>query len=324
MIDNLPVYNIVFDEETNGLNYVSFVADPAIMEMGLAFFKTTQASFKFDKDKQVVIGPAMIAGLPLYREIGDEKFYVVFSKEVIEQLVEKFNKDSVNKKINVDHGDVVESAFIKSNWIKEDMKFDKSNLYGFENIPVGSWFVEVKVDDPVFWENEIKSGGKFGFSVEGIFGLSYQEFNKNKIKEMNIIETLTPKEIALIERFRFGNFDRSIFEEDPIGATASEGPIVVEADEEVIGATAGEGLLPVEAEEEIVVEEIDDTESKIDEEAIMALVQPKLDDIVAMIAEIKSMVESKDLPVDVVEVNASTDRRSEKIKLYRQKFSTND
>jgi len=324
MIDNLPVYNIVFDEETNGLNYVSFVADPAIMEMGLAFSKTTQASFKFDKDKQVVIGPAMIAGLPLYREIGDEKFYVVFSKEVIEQLVEKFNKDSVNKKINVDHGDVVESAFIKSNWIKEDMKFDKSNLYGFENIPVGSWFVEVKVDDPVFWENEIKSGGKFGFSVEGIFGLSYQEFNKNKIKEMNIIETLTPKEIALIERFRFGNFDRIIFEEDPIGATASEGPIVVEADEEVIGATAGEGLLPVEAEEEIVVEEIDDTESKIDEEAIMALVQPKLDDIVAMIAEIKSMVESKDLPVDVVEVNASTDRRSEKIKLYRQKFSTND
>ena len=325
MEDNLPVYNIVIDKETQGLNFVSFVADPAIMEMGLAFSKNEQASFKFNKDKQVVVGPAMIADLPLYREIDGEGFYVVFTKEVIEELVEKFNKDSIDKKINVDHGDVVESAFIKSNWIKEDMKFDKSNIYGFENIPVGSWFIEVKVDDAAFWENDIKSGGKFGFSVEGIFGLNYQEFNKKNNENKMDIKNLTPEEITLIEKFRNGTFAEEVVEveEEEVVEAASEDEIIeeeedsIKKEEEVINEEKDEE--EVEAEE-APVEEAPVEEAQSDEDAIMALVQPKLDELVAMIAEVKSMVEANEVPTEDVPVLLSVDTRAEKLKLFRQKF----
>ena len=296
MEDKLPIYNIVINEE-QGLDFVSFVSNPAIMEMGMAFSKK-QTSFKFNKDRQVVVGPAMIAGLPLYREIDGEGFYVVFTKEVIEQLVEKFNRDSISKKINVDHETVVESAFIKSNWIKEDMKHDKSNMYGFENIPVGSWFIEVKVDDPSFWENEIKEGGKFGFSVEGMFGIDYQEFNKKIKKEDMKIGDLTKKEIDLINKFRTET--KETFEEKE------------KEDEKEVKA---------EDEEEVVEEVKEEVSSELDEEAVMALVQPKLDELISMIAEVKSMVEKSEQPVEEAPSEFSVDTRSEKIKLFRQKFA---
>jgi len=200
MEDKLPIYNIVMNEDTEGLEFVSFVSDPAIMEMGLAFNKVKPIhNFKFNKEKKVVVGPAMIADLPLYREIDGEGFYVVFKKEIIEKLVEKFNKENKEHKINVDHKDVVKQAFIKSNWIKEDEKYDKSLIYGFENIPVGSWFIEVKVDDDEFWQKEIKENGKFGFSVEGMFGIEYQEFVK---KNNNNNMKLTKEEMAFIEKLR--------------------------------------------------------------------------------------------------------------------------
>ena len=329
MKDNLPIYNIVINEE-QGLDFVSFVADPAIMEMGMAF-SSKQTSFKFNKDKQVVIGPAMIADLPLYREIEGEGFYVVFTKEVIEQLVEKFNRDSVSKKINVDHETIVESAFIKSNWIKEDMKHDKSNMYGFKNIPVGSWFIEVKVDDPSFWENEIKEGGKFGFSVEGMFGIDYLEFNKKIKKEDMKIGDLTKKEIDLINKFRTETketFEEKEKEEEVKAEDEKEKEEEVKAEdekekeEEVKAEDEKEDEKEVKAEdEEEVVEEVkEEVSSELDEEAVMALVQPKLDELISMIAEVKSLVEKSEVKEEVKE-EFKQDSRSENIKLFRQKFS---
>ena len=46
-------------------------------------------------------------------------------------------------------------------------KKDKSFLYGFD-LPVGTWFVKMRVDNQKVWER-IKKGELRGFSVEGSF-----------------------------------------------------------------------------------------------------------------------------------------------------------
>jgi hypothetical protein len=52
-------------------------------------------------------------------------------------------------------------------WIKES-KNDKSTDYGFEKLPVGTWFVSMKINNPEIW-NKIKKKELNGFSVSGFF-----------------------------------------------------------------------------------------------------------------------------------------------------------
>jgi len=51
--------------------------------------------------------------------------------------------------------------------VKQDDN-DKSSKYGF-NLPDGTWFVMLKVEDTNLW-NLIKTGAVKGLSLEGYFG----------------------------------------------------------------------------------------------------------------------------------------------------------
>jgi hypothetical protein len=225
-MDNLPIYKIDINEfDESGIEFISLVANPAIMLKGLAFasvnlppchdfckceiidsnwvfglsdngpceycvsnkneFDRQRKSFdlQFNEEKQIIAGPAIIPDFKIYRYDKDlGEYYVVFTKEVIEKMVEKFNQLSKQTPINLDHSETIAPAFIKGSWIIENSEFDKSRVYGFD-LPEGTWFLEVKVTDPSFWNDEIKKNGKFGFSVEGLMGLSLSE----------MIKPLTPK-----------------------------------------------------------------------------------------------------------------------------------
>lgn len=340
----LPHYNIVVEEDFgDGLEFVSLVADPAIMEMGLAFKKVSDSTevekldeqsngmfdFQFNKEKQVVVGPAMIPDVPLYRRHNGEEFYVVFTKEVIEKLVEKFNKTAKEHKINVDHADVVESAFIKSNWIIEDKDNDKSNMYGFD-LPSGTWMLEVKVEDVDFWKDQIKESGKFGFSVEGMFGLEFiGEFNTNQNKESKMkIDELSAEELALIEKFRSEKEEVEVKAETE--ETKIEAEVEVEEEEEKVEVEAEieeekeeeKEAEEVSAEEEEVIEEVkEEVKEGIDEAAIMELVQPKIDELMEMIAELKKMMDEKEVEDEANAGGEAQDfSRVDRVKMFRKKF----
>ena len=182
--DKLPVYEIVIDDNDNtGISLISLVDEPAIVMKGMLFSEEkTMMSFKeVDEDKQEIVGPALIPNMKIYRE--DEKYgqyYVVFSKETIEKMVEKFNKYGSNRRINIDHSNQMVDGFIMEDWIVEDPVYDKSRKYGFE-VPVGTYMIKVKIEDKDFWMSEVKENGKFGFSIEGLLGqqlvsLSKQEY----------------------------------------------------------------------------------------------------------------------------------------------------
>jgi hypothetical protein len=181
--DKLPVYEIIIDENDNtGISLISLVEEPAIVMKGMLFSEEkTMMSFKeIDDEKQQIVGPALIPNMKIYRE--DEKYgqyYVVFTKETIEKMVEKFNKYGSNRRINIDHSNQMVDGFIMEDWIVEDPVYDKSRKYGFE-VPVGTYMIKVKIEDKDFWQSEVKENGKFGFSIEGLLGQQLVSLSKQE------------------------------------------------------------------------------------------------------------------------------------------------
>jgi copper chaperone CopZ len=200
---DLPIFDIEMCEDGCGLDYISLVKSPAIEIMALAFDKDVEKiNFSFNKFSQIVAGPAMVPDKLIYRNDPDMgEFYVRFTKEVIAKLAEKFNKTAKEIKINMDHKTEVPSAFVLGNWIIEDSEKDKANYkYGFKDLPVGTWFVEVKIDDSKVFEDEVIDNLKNGFSVEGLFDLSYASFIKTEELELVITPESGEDEDTFIER----------------------------------------------------------------------------------------------------------------------------
>jgi hypothetical protein len=193
----LPVYEIVVDDnDETGISLISLVDEPAISMKGMMFSQEQSVmSFKEVGDKQIIVGPALIPDMKIYRE--DEKYgkyYVVFTKETIEKMVEKFNKYGSNRKINIDHSNQMVNAFIMEDWIVENEVYDKSRMYGFE-VPVGTYMIMVKVEDTEFWLEEVKGNEKFGFSIEGLLGQQLVKLSSKNVEKYGIEVSIDDLEI---------------------------------------------------------------------------------------------------------------------------------
>jgi hypothetical protein len=121
------------------------------------------------EEKRIVVGPAMVPDLRIFRKTKDgDPYHVYFSAETIRMIAEKYmrNKYIDNNDENHD-GQAVKDVYVIESWIKEDAQ-DKSNKYGYEDLPIGTWFVSMKVKNDDVW-NKVKSGDLNGFSVSGYF-----------------------------------------------------------------------------------------------------------------------------------------------------------
>jgi hypothetical protein len=178
---DLPIYEIEVDEEGNqGIRMISLVADPAISVMGMYFSSDIEQEFRFKsvKEQQTIVGPAMIPNKKILRkDNNDNYYYVYFTKETIKKMVEKFLSDGNNRSLNIDHSNQMVPGFIQGAWIVEDPTYDKSRYYGF-NLPVGSFFIEVKIENKDFWLSEVKDEGRYGFSIEGLMNQKLVQMEK--------------------------------------------------------------------------------------------------------------------------------------------------
>jgi hypothetical protein len=323
MNKELPVYHAVIDPSKLelGIEFVSLVAEPAIMEMGLAFAAAASTlKFAIDRDKQIIVGPAMIPDLPLYRNQDGQEFYVVFTRETIEALHEKFSKEPRDFKVNVDHSEIVQSAFIKSSWIIEDPVHDKSVMYGLD-LPVGTLMMEIKIEDATFWVNEVKDNGKYGFSVEGMFDLQLvnnKTKNKQQMKEefnaSLLLADLSPEQLTQLK--------------DAIAAVAPEETVaeITDAVTEVI-AELPVVEIPVEAAVEAPTAPADAPAPTASDEQVAAAVaaaveslQAQIDELAMQIAEMKSEDTIEDeIPVAFSKTSGTT--VVEFIKHYNRKFN---
>jgi hypothetical protein len=131
--------------------------------------KMSKQYFATDSEKHIVLGPAMIPNQKIFRKdaLGNP-YYVFFSPETIRMIAEKYMRNKYTDNNDTMHdGKAIKDIHVLESWIKEDGQ-DKSNKYGFENLPVGTWFVSMKVNNPQVWE-EVKQGKLNGFSVSGYF-----------------------------------------------------------------------------------------------------------------------------------------------------------
>lgn len=167
---NLPVYKLVIDEQSEDLQVdaVALVDKPAIERNFLAF--NQQQSFSIQSEEErIITGPAMLADTPIYRNDDRGEYYVVFDAPTIKQIAQKYFAKGFQNNVNLQHdkGQTVSGVTVFESWIV-DSKRGVAPMKGFENVPGGSWFISMKVNDEETW-NKVKAGEIKGFSVEGVF-----------------------------------------------------------------------------------------------------------------------------------------------------------
>jgi len=132
--------------------------------------KMSKQYFAIDnEEKKIVIGPAMVPDLKIFRkDAKGNPYYVYFSSETIAMIAEKYMRNKYIDNNDLMHdGKAVKDVYVIESWIKEDEN-DKSVKYGYGDLPVGTWFVSMKVKNPKVWE-AVKQGKLNGFSVSGYF-----------------------------------------------------------------------------------------------------------------------------------------------------------
>ncbi len=172
-------------EEVHGIQAISLVANPAIERGWVALSKDRFLSLaKVNDEKRTLVGVALIPEkeIPRYDQDANEEYLVFFSKETIEKAQELFMNSLKNNKATVEHEKDVDGVSVIETWIKED-KNDKSNLYGFNDVPIGSWLVKMKVYNDEVWQ-QVKKGDLKGFSIEGYFVDKAIEMQKNDILDL--------------------------------------------------------------------------------------------------------------------------------------------
>jgi hypothetical protein len=125
--------------------------------------------FQTDDEKRIVVGPAMVPDLLIYRQKKNgDPYYVTFKEDTIRMIAEKYMRNKYIDNNDTEHnGKAADDVYVYESWIKEDEQ-DKSTKYGFESLPIGTWFVAMKVRNDEVWKR-IKAKELNGFSVSGYF-----------------------------------------------------------------------------------------------------------------------------------------------------------
>jgi hypothetical protein len=179
----MKIVELILDEmeELMGIQAISIVENPAIEENFVAL-KSQEVQFaKQDEEKRILLGAALIPNKPIYRQNGEEEFYVYFTKETIRKASELFFQNSNQNESTLEHEVELKGMSVVESWIVEDEDKDKSRVYGLE-MPVGTWMVSMKVNNDDIWENYVKTNKVKGFSIEGFF-VDKVDFSAQEITE---------------------------------------------------------------------------------------------------------------------------------------------
>lgn len=193
----IPVYNVTLNDYDAGVFAISLVDKPAI-ESDFIYMSKEDVKDLFlfsDKEKGEVVGAILIPDLKIYRKDSEgNEYFVVFSKEVIEEINQRMHETGFNKYFSVAHEmDVRGSVKFLESWIKETDE-DKSSAFGI-NVPTGSLLIKAKIDSE-FIKKNIKGGNLNGFSVEIQNSLIQTNLHKQEKQGMNYKE-LYPNSIVV-------------------------------------------------------------------------------------------------------------------------------
>jgi hypothetical protein len=318
MTKDIPIYKITIEPEYSdgeelGIEQIAFTSTPAIVTKGMAFDEHKKLFFSDDL-KYRVVAPAMIP-MEIYRnDENDEEYYVQFTAETIEQIHSKFMQDLSNRNVfNLEHDtDKTVPAYVLESWIVDTPMEDKAySSYGIE-VPKGTLMVTAQVTDKDYY-NELVANEQIGFSIEGFLGLKLSnQINKYNMKLPDGEHLIEGKIYIVVDGEVTEIKDAPVVEEESMTEEIALEETVVE--EEVVTETP--------ATEEMAID------PAADAEAILAIVQPVIDEqinaIIAMIADLRNhMEEVMSEGEEVVEVEATKLSQHDKFSMV-SKFLNNN
>lgn len=189
-MNNLKIYDIVVSltDDITGVGTISLVEHPAVEVGFLAFDEQKPIELQFNDDKHIITGVAMLADTPIYR--NNEHYgehYVVFSKDTIRNIVEKYSKFGLQNLVNIEHS---QERYVNDIFMIESYLIDKERGIvpnEFKDAPDGSWIVSYKVNNLAVWD-EIKAGKVLGFSVEGLFSYGNEVVEQAHVDEQETFD----------------------------------------------------------------------------------------------------------------------------------------
>lgn len=184
---NIPIYNAVINDETDGIYAISLVEYPATEVDWMCFNsnekKSEQQVFvcSADSKQHILAGVVMVADTPIYRIGPDgEEYYIVFTKETIRMMAEKMLRDHSFNNINIQHDGILldnGSVSLMELFIKDSSRGVNPNY--INNVPDGTLLANYHVNDEKLWNDIITNKVSLkGFSLEGMF-------NTERIAEIN-------------------------------------------------------------------------------------------------------------------------------------------
>ena len=191
-MEEAQVIELIIDEESDiaGIQAISIVDNPAIEEDFIALKSQEVKLAEVDKEKKIIMGPALIPNKKIFRKFDEQEYYIYFSEDTVKKASELFLTKGNQNNSTLEHEIKLNGLSVVESWIIEDEKQDKSNKYGF-NLPVGTWMVSMKVNNDDVWNNYVKSGKVKGFSIEGHFIDAIKYEQDQELQALSIIEELT-------------------------------------------------------------------------------------------------------------------------------------
>ena len=210
MAKKIKKYKVGLDSETYK---ISMVSEPAIEVDYVALSKQDEIQVKLSSDERhICYGPALIPDKDIYRNNGEQEFYINFSEESIVKMSQEFFKNYKQHEVNLQHEENADEVFVCESWIVEDPYKDKANALGF-SVPKGTWMIAMKVNNIEVWD-KVKSGELKGFSVESAIHLEeFNKVNENDTMEVENETFWTRMKEVLKEVFTAASKDKEIEEE---------------------------------------------------------------------------------------------------------------
>ena len=185
----LPIKKAIIDVEDSemGLKTVSLVSDPAIQINWIKFNKQSEIKLAIqNEDKRIIFTPVLIPNQLIYRNIAGEEFNLMFDKETIEIVEQKWVKDNLSSAVDIEHSSkLIDGVTFFESVLLNNERF--ATAKGFEGLPEGTWFLTGKVESDDVW-TKIKSGEVNGVSIDGLFKTA--QVNKVTMSDEQVIKII--------------------------------------------------------------------------------------------------------------------------------------
>ena len=185
----LPIKKAIIDVEDSemGLKTVSLVSDPAIQINWIKFNKQSEIKLAIqNEDKRIIFTPVLIPNQLIYRNIAGEEFNLMFDKETIELVEQKWVKDNLSSTVDIEHSSkLIDGVTFFESVLLNNERF--ATAKGFEGLPEGTWFLTGKVESDEVW-SKVKSGEINGVSIDGLFKTA--QVNKVTMSDEQIIKII--------------------------------------------------------------------------------------------------------------------------------------